>query len=511
MPWMKSQERCRDCSADFQAGFLDCYTGHYGCAQQWQEGLGSVFDSVTIAYRGATYEIGRGRDYYGIWVVGTSRSKPLESWPDTPEGWSAAWARFVSMETPGTIGPVGRNAGAPGARMTAAGQGLSRALGARSGAVIADVLLAVGVALGVAGLFPAYLGGSSLAQQPYNLVAHVIYLAAWSASAVLIPLGGTRQRMGALLATGVSIVTFGLFFADAATAITGGAPAGAGLVLSLLGWLACAAGSAVAFWLRPARTTGYASPLCRPRGSELGPVVLLVLAGLGAAVAFAPAWDSFTLRTAAGQTLSLTAGNAFANPGLVIAGDVAVMVALAAVVVAAALWRPIRHGAVLLAGATIPMAAQAISALVQASEPVSPAQFGFSPAQASQLGLTISSGLTPAFWIYCAFVGALMVSCAWMLLTPQASSPVAGRFTAGPGSGSGAGADTGIEQWHVARSGPFDVGAQPAARDGESDDDDSGDDFDSDGFPDDGEFDSYEEFGSDDPSDDALGPGAGPA
>jgi hypothetical protein len=417
------------------------------------------------------------------------------------------------METPDTIGPADRNASAPGARLTAAGQGFSGALGARSGAVIAVILLAVGVVLGVAGLFPAYLGGSSLAQQSYNLVAHAIYLAAWSAGAVLILLGGTRQRMGALLATGVSVVTFGLFFTDAATAITGGSPAGAGLVLSLLGWLACAAGSAVAFWLRPAGIAGHASPLHKPRGPELGPVVLLVLAGLGAAAAFAPAWDSFTLRTASGQTQTLTAGNAFSNPGLVIAGDMAVMVALVVVVVAAALWRPMRHGAVLLAGATIPMAAQAISAIIQASEPASPAQFGISSAQASQLGLTISSGLTPAFWIYCAFVGALIISCAWMLLTPQASGPVAGRFAAGPGSGSGAGADTEIEQWHVARSG---VTAQPVARDDAADDDDDDDDFQDDDFdgddaPDDGEWDSHEEFGTGGPSDDAVRPGTSPA
>ena len=88
---------------------------------------------------------------------------------------------------------------------------------------------------------------------------------------------------------------------------------------------------------------------------------------------------------------SLTAGNAFANPGPVIAGNVAVMVALVLVAVAAALWRPARLGAVLLAGAVIPMAAQAISALVQAGEPVSPSQFGISSAQASASGLTISS------------------------------------------------------------------------------------------------------------------------
>ena len=153
---------------------------------------------------------------------------------------------------------------------------------------------------------------------------------------------------------------------------------------------------------------------------------MLVLAGLGVAAAFAPAWDSFTLRTAAGQSQSLTAGNAFSNPGLVIAGDVAVMLALAAVVIVAALWRPVRHGAVLLAGAVIPMAAQAISALVQAGGGTSPTQFGISPAQASRIGLTISSGLTPAFWIYCGFLVALVVSCAWMFFTPH-PAPGPGR------------------------------------------------------------------------------------
>jgi hypothetical protein len=146
---------------------------------------------------------------------------------------------------------------------------------------------------------------------------------------------------------------------------------------------------------------------------------MLVLAGLGVAAAFAPAWDSYILRTAAGQSESLTAGNAFSNPGPVIAGDIAVMVALAAVVILAALWRPVRYGAVLLAGAAIAMAAQAISALVQAGGATSPIQFGITPAQATQIGLTIDAGLTPAFWIYCGFLVALVVSCAWMLFTPR--------------------------------------------------------------------------------------------
>ena len=436
-----------------------------------------MFDKVTITYRGAKYEIGRGRDFYGIWMTGGPRSQPLEWWPETPEGWSAAWTRFASIEAPGAIVPVGRrtppvgasavlvneNPGpfgqntAPlgetagetivvaGARPAPYGQfagsygqntasygpsrRVTRAVSGRTGAIAAAALLGLGVIAGVAGLFPAYLGGSSLASQADQLIPHVIYLAAWTAAAVLILLGGTRLRFGALLSLGVSVVTFGLFFADAGTAIAGaGNTGGAGLVLALVGWLACAAGSVVAFLHQPAGAPAAAGQpdhqgsLARPRGAEFGPVVMLVLAGLGVAAAFAPAWDSFTLRTAAGQSQTLTAGNAFSNPGLVIAGDVAVMLAFAAVVVMAALWRPVRYGAVLLAGAVIPMAAQAISALVQAGGGASPAQFGISPAQASGIGLTISSGLTPAFWIYCGFLVAVAVSCAWMLFIPHPAS-----------------------------------------------------------------------------------------
>jgi hypothetical protein len=463
-----------------------------------------VLDKVTIAYRGATYEIGRGRDYFGIWTVDGSRSQPLEWWPETQEGWSAAWTRFAVLEAPDAITPAART-----------GAGLAPVIGTGRGGVVAALLLGVGVVLGIAGLFPDYLGGSSLAAQPDNLVAHVIYLAGWTASAVLIALGGTRLRIGALLATGLSIVTFGLFLADAGTPIAGGAHlAGAGLVLSFAGWLVCAAGSAVAFLIRPDRAVpavsaadpadtagaserpasarGRLFTLGRPRGAALGPAVLLVLAGLGAAAAFAPAWDSFTLRTAAGQTQTITAGNAFANPGPVIAGNVIVMIALAAVVIVAALWRPVRHGAVLLAGAIIPMAAQAVSALIQVGEATSPTQFGLTPAQASQLGLTISAGLTPAFWIYCVFVVVLVVSCAWMLFTPHEAAVLVS-------AGSGSDADNQMPTWHVARADAYDtIGIRTAALD--EDDWDIDEDTESD------EFDNYEEFESDNPADSTVTP-----
>jgi hypothetical protein len=409
-----------------------------------------VFDNVTITHRGARYEIGRGRDFYGIWAVGTTRSHPLEQWPETPEGWSAAWSRFTEIEAPGTIGPVGQRAG---------GLAFGTGAGAGRGGVIAALLLAVGVAFGVAGLFPGYIGGQSLAQESVELVPHIIYLVAWSLSAVLILLGGARLRVGALLGLGMSIVTFGLFFADLGEVIAGGSHLmGAGLWLSLVGWLFCAAGSALAFRLRPEGVPGRLGKL---RGSEVGPVGLLVLAGLGAAIAFAPSWDTYTLRTATASQ-SIAEGNAFSNPGAVIAGDVMVMVALALVVIAAALWRPIRHGAALLAGAIIPMAAQAISALIQVAQPTSPTQFGISSAQASQLGLTISNGVTVAFWIYCLCVLVLLVSCAWMVFTPHQPT---GLYVDAPNAGPPSDAETqGV--WYAAGSGLDDTGdlQSPAAR-----------------------------------------------
>ena len=446
-----------------------------------------MFDRVTITYRGASYEIGRGTGFYGVWTAGGARSQPLDRWPETPEGWTAAWSRFVSIEAPGTIVPVGKNTppvppaaprededpgpfGEDSAPLGGTGETVLTPAGAvpytpygqyagsaapvrseRPARITAAALLGVGVFLGVAGLYPAYLGTTSLAQQAGQLAAHAIYLAVWTVSAVLILLGGARLRIGALLGLGMSAVTFGLFLADAATAVTapGNSGGGAGLVLSLIGWVACAAGSVVAFLARPAGAPASAAQrvaLARPRGAALGPAVLVVLAGLGVAAAFAPAWDSFTLRTAAGQVQTLTAGNAFSNPGLVIAADVVTMIAVAAVVIAAAFWRPVRHGAVLLAGATAAMAAQAVSALVQVGEVPTPAQFGISSAQASQLGLTISAGVTPAFWIYFGFLVALIVSCVWMLFTPR-PVPVApgGGYGPGPVHSATDGADYGAD------------------------------------------------------------------
>jgi hypothetical protein len=442
-------------------------------------------ERVTISYRGAAYELGRGKHSYGIWAAGTPRAEPIERWPETPEGWNAAWSRFAAMERPGSI--------------AAARPGPSLSISASAG--LAAALLGIGVLCGIIGLFPGYVGGQSLASQPVQVVPHAIYLGAWTLSALLLLLGGAGRRAGALIGIGVSIVTFGLFFTDLGQVLAYGSRLmDAGLWFSLIGWVACAAGSAAACLVKPRTKTapapaGDAEPveaaehheaatehpeaatqpvdpqgkteptanteppavtrpvpvpvpvngttatsgpgrflgaLGLPRGHEIGRAALLILAAIGVAIAFAPSWDSYLLQTAQGQSQTYIAGNAFSNPGWMIAGDLAVMIAFGLVVIAAALWRPLRLGAMLLIGAVIPMAAQAISALVQVGEATPPSQFGISSARASAAGLTITNGLTGTFWIYSILLVVLVVSCAWMLLTPPAVMAYAPAGPAAP-------------------------------------------------------------------------------
>ena len=432
-------------------------------------------ENVSIAYRGANYAIGQGPQFYGIWHAAAPQNAPLEWWPLSPEGWTGAWSRFASIEVPGTITPAGATSAAAEASpatgtpaQSEAAQSMAAVASSPSVAQAADgsvdpqygaidpqygqvverpaspartlgnsriaaALLAAGVLLGIIGLFPSYYAGVSLGAQSVELVPHLIYLAAWAASAALILFSGVRRQAGALVGIGVSAVTLGLFFADLGTPIADGANLlDSGLILSIIGWFACTAGAVLAFRASGLSFRGWPAGSRRTRlaNHEIVPTVVMILAAIGAAVSFAPSWDSYLLQSGFGTSQTVTAGNAFANPAPIIAGEVAVMVLLVAALIAAALWRPIRLGAALAAGAIVPMVAQAISAMVQVSEPTSPQQFGYSQSQASELGLKITNGLTPMFWVFCAFVGTLILLCVWMLLNvdsaPDQAAPSPG-------------------------------------------------------------------------------------
>jgi hypothetical protein len=384
-----------------------------------------VPEKVTISHRGARFEIGMGKRYYAIWAIGAPPTAPVDRWPETTDGWSQAWARFTAIETPGTIAPVPRKRAfsLPG---LAGGQ--RDAKGRVVGPWIAAAVLAFGVLLGIGGLFPSYFTGQSLSSTSDQLVPHVLDLVVWAAAAVLVPLGGSRVRIGGLLGSGLSAVTFGLFASDLATATAGHAGVGPGMVITLGGWLACAIGSALALVVASRDgqaadgTPGADGPrgvLRRPRRSDIGPVTLLVLCAVGAAASFLPSWDSVTVTQSSTGTAQTVA---FPNPGLVLAATIVTMVALIAVAVVAGLWRPARLGSALLAGAVIAMAGQAISAPLGLSRLASPAMFGLSAAQAQAEGLTISSGVTSIFWVFVVFVIAMAISCAWLATAPNGAA-----------------------------------------------------------------------------------------
>ena len=411
---------------------------------------GTVPEKAVISHRGEKYEIGRGKRFYGIWVVGAPYEAPVDRWPENRDGWQQAWARFAMIEVPGTITPVARerkglplglgrtkaggatagDAGptdvAPAAAVAGdAGAGDRAAARPRSrratAVLVGEALLVLGVVLGLAGLFPAYEGGKSLLSQGDQVVPHLCYVIGWALTAALVALSVVRPsntaRLGALFGLGLSAVTLGLFLADIGE-VTAGVSLGTGLVVSLLSWLACTAGAALALGAN-AGPSGLPSRPQRPGRGHAGPLALLVLAAIGTAAAFAPSWDRYVLTFASqGTAQAVTAGNAFDNPGVVIAGNVLVMVAVVAVAALAALWRPARQGALLLAGALVPLAAEAVSALIQAGQPATPGMFGISAAQAAASGLTISTGLTGIFWVYFVFVISLVVSCAWLFTEP---------------------------------------------------------------------------------------------
>jgi hypothetical protein len=349
-----------------------------------------------------------------------------------------------------------------------------------------EALLVLGVVLGLAGLFPAYVGSHSLLSQWDQVVPHLVYVIGWAVTAALVALSVARPsragRLGALFGLGLSAVTMGLFLADLGQ-VTSGAALGFGLVVSLLGWGACTAGSALALIAHPGQDTAQASPApagaatpqagaagppwqaqamrperksrpVRPGFADAGPLTLLVLAAIGTAVAFAPSWDRYTIVSASsGTSQTVTAGNAFDNPGLVVAGNVLVMAVIVVVAALAALWRPSRHGGWLLAGAIVPLAAQAASAIIQAGTAPTPATFGISAAQAQAAGLTFTAGLTGIFWVYLVFVAALLISCAWLFTEPR--HPVRPAFAASP--------------WQPARQEQAAPGTEPGAGPGRGD------------------------------------------
>jgi hypothetical protein len=371
-----------------------------------------VSEKVVISYQGARFRLGRSQTFFAIWPDGMPLDQPLEQWPATPEGWSAAWVRFNELETPGTI----VQAQAPAAASVWGGRPSAPTL---TGFKVTNssALLVIGVVFGVVGLFPGYWGSSSLASQTDQLVAHLLYLLAWAIAAVGVLAGGNKARIGALLGLGTSVATLGLFVSDIGQ--LNGASVGAGLVLALIGWVACTAGVVLAL-----RGSWKWRELLVERLSarSIAGTAVLGAVAVGVAVTYALSWDTLTIASSQGQLQTSAYGNIVSESGVEVFGTVLVMIAIIAVATLAGLWRNITAGAALLAGVLFAVVAQAISAPIQAHDQTSV----FAAGAKSAGDVFISYGLTPSFWLYCLFAVALVVSCAWMLVSPAGSAVTVG-------------------------------------------------------------------------------------
>ena len=283
---------------------------------------------------------------------------------------------------------------------------------ALSAQVAAVALLAGGVGVGVASFLPAYLGGISLASQPDQAMGHAVPLAGFALATVLAvlarpPAGSGRPALGlpGVLGLGVAAVDLGLIVTDLGQAAAG-TTAGDGLVLTMLSWALCAAGSLLA--LHPSLLRGERRAARRPGRADVVGALLVAVVGFAVAGLFAPAWDRYVVDLQALHRVTVvTAGDAFSQPGAMIAGSVMVMVAVAAVAVVGGLLRQAKVAATLLAGATIVLAGQIASALVQWRIPLPPATFGLDPARAAALGLHVQAGFTVSFYLFCVFVALL--------------------------------------------------------------------------------------------------------
>jgi serine/threonine protein kinase len=265
--------------------------------------------------------------------------------------------------------------------------------------VTASALLGLGVILGLAGLFPRYWTGLTLASQLRELVRPLCYIVVWAAATIGVLRGTTVARSAALLGTGLGAVLFGFFFADLGYVISEHLKIGAGFVLSLLGWLACTAGSACALTVRVTPRSGSPRAGVTPLG------LVTVSAAIGTAVTFLPPWTKVTW-VQHGISHTITAKGSLAMGGVVAAGNVLVIVALIAIAIVAAVRRPIRDGTVMLAGAIVPMIAGAAYFLILDSVRAY-----------HQASIVLSYRETPDFWIYCPLLMLLITSCACMLVT----------------------------------------------------------------------------------------------
>jgi len=295
---------------------------------------------------------------------------------------------------------------------------------------LGGALLLICLGLHIGAMFPPYPGlpASPVVSSSWEIAVYVCLEIGWSLAALLV-LSRISVRGGAALGAGLGAVELGLLAVDIANGfqVSNGSEAGAWLALAGLGF--GAAGVLV---------TASTVPLGAPQAPRGRSAVLMLLATFAVVLAYLPSWDKWTaVAPSLHVSGSVTEGNAFAQPAVVMAAVLLSVIAFAFVAVLGSVWYPASVGAWATAGAVIAIASQLISAVFQLSEAVPSTAFGVSATQARSVGLKTSTSLT-GWWeadvAATVLLAALALSSA--LNARKTSAATAVEITGPPGNGS---------------------------------------------------------------------------
>ena len=295
---------------------------------------------------------------------------------------------------------------------------------------LGGALLLICLGLHIGAMFPPYPGlpASPVVSSSWEIAVYVCLEIGWSLAALLV-LSRISVRGGAALGAGLGAVELGLLAVDIANGfqVSNGSEAGAWLALAGLGF--GAAGVLV---------TASTVPLGAPQAPRGRSAVLMLLATFAVVLAYLPSWDKWTaVAPSLHVSGSVTEGNAFAQPAVVMAAVLLSVIAFAFVAVLGSVWYPASVGAWATAGAVIAIASQLISAVFQLSEAVPSTAFGVRATQARSVGLKTSTSLT-GWWeadvAATVLLAALALSSA--LNARKTSAATAVEITGPPGNGS---------------------------------------------------------------------------
>jgi hypothetical protein len=252
---------------------------------------------------------------------------------------------------------------------------------------LGGALLLICLGLHIGAMFPPYPGlpASPVVSSSWEIAVYVCLEIGWALAALLV-LSRISVRGGAALGAGLGAVELGLLAVDIANGfqVSNGSEAGAWLALAGLGF--GAAGVLV---------TASTVPLGAPQAPRGRSALLMLLATFAVVLAYLPSWDKWSaIAPSLHVSGSVTEGNAFAQPAVVMAAVLLTVIGFAFVAVLGSVWYPVTVGAWATAGAVIAIASQLISAVFQLSEAVPSTAFGVSAAQARSVGLKTSTSLT---------------------------------------------------------------------------------------------------------------------